>query len=614
MNNAENKKSVNKSLAVLAVMIVLQVAVVFFAFAFEKEDGHSDEIWSFGLANSYYNPHLFFDDITRDQSRRSQWRDGQELHDYITVQKGERFTYDSVWSNQVNDMSPPLYYAMLHTICSLFPDTYSRWYAFPINLLSMVLGQIFLFKAGKKIFKSDYLALILCFFWGFSMGFFNVHTFMRMYSPTTLFAIMFLYYNAKIYYDEVYSRSDLIKLCVSVILGALFNHFFLICAFGMTAVFCFYYLFSKRIKKLLLYALSVAGGVGLSILIFPSTISHLFVTNGIDERNSLAMPFVSSLRMAVTIVLNSIMGVPVSAFATGNYIYFVTALVVLVCIGVPLCFLFRKEEWFISFRTKAVSALKYFFTHLDILLISLIISVALVCIVCAFTVNINNMKLNTDRYLFVCMPLAATAVMLIIKYLIGPSKRLTAKSNIIVTVLCLIFVISGRIMCTPHYIFYKDTEGQSIQSTVTENTSYFLALSDGWRLTMYPPLIMGCDEYCFSSTIQYEDATPAITQRNKANECYVIVETTLFNMRDDMDKLGEQDVTEVAGGIIKVNKTEDNMAEDILSEEEYIEYVEQYLPGCRLQFCGSEKIFGTTAHTYKVVSEADYVDVPVPEI
>ncbi|MBQ5333215.1 MAG: hypothetical protein J6K92_08155 [Oscillospiraceae bacterium] len=38
---------------VMAVMIILQVLFVSYFFYFEKEGYHSDELWSYGFANSF---------------------------------------------------------------------------------------------------------------------------------------------------------------------------------------------------------------------------------------------------------------------------------------------------------------------------------------------------------------------------------------------------------------------------------------------------------------------------------------------------------------------------------------------------------------------------------
>ncbi len=55
-------------------------------------------------------------------------------NNYFAVKKNERFDYRKVWKNQKNDVHPPIYYILLHTICSFFPGKFSWWYAGSINI------------------------------------------------------------------------------------------------------------------------------------------------------------------------------------------------------------------------------------------------------------------------------------------------------------------------------------------------------------------------------------------------------------------------------------------------------------------------------------------------
>ena len=88
-------------------------------FTVKKTGENADEVRSYGLANSYYQPYIFMDDDLKTINF-GKWMDGQVLRNYITVQEGERFSYDSVISNMKKDMHPSLYFMVLHTICSFF--------------------------------------------------------------------------------------------------------------------------------------------------------------------------------------------------------------------------------------------------------------------------------------------------------------------------------------------------------------------------------------------------------------------------------------------------------------------------------------------------------------
>lgn len=121
-------------------------------FFFAKKKGYdSDEVWSYALSNSYYRPFLettagWNMAYTKEDTHYiSEWFNGSVYHDYITVQKGQQFSYDSVWYNQANDVHPPLYYAIIHTICSFSPDIYSPWFALSVNYAAFILVMLLLF-------------------------------------------------------------------------------------------------------------------------------------------------------------------------------------------------------------------------------------------------------------------------------------------------------------------------------------------------------------------------------------------------------------------------------------------------------------------------------------
>ena len=93
---------------VLAVMIVIQLIYSCYVFAYKKQGTHSDELWSYGLANSYYKPFIYLEDgIYQDDYTggyegsdiANKWIDGCVMNDYLTVQEGQRFSYDSVYHN-----------------------------------------------------------------------------------------------------------------------------------------------------------------------------------------------------------------------------------------------------------------------------------------------------------------------------------------------------------------------------------------------------------------------------------------------------------------------------------------------------------------------------------
>ena len=102
----------------------------------KKENYHVDELFSYGLSNNVGHITMIFDDGAK-------YDPADVYGKYLTVSNNRhKFDYRNVWINQKNDVHPPLYYMILHTICSFFPGTFSGWYAGSINIIFSVFISV----------------------------------------------------------------------------------------------------------------------------------------------------------------------------------------------------------------------------------------------------------------------------------------------------------------------------------------------------------------------------------------------------------------------------------------------------------------------------------------
>lgn len=93
---------------VLALVIILQLCVLVYYMNI-RTVLHCDEVWSYGLANSYNQAFLCSGENWSNQSNSffNNWSEGKTYFDYITVQPKERFAFDRVYKNQVEYVHPP---------------------------------------------------------------------------------------------------------------------------------------------------------------------------------------------------------------------------------------------------------------------------------------------------------------------------------------------------------------------------------------------------------------------------------------------------------------------------------------------------------------------------
>ena len=233
-----------------AVLLFQLLIILYFA---EQKDGlFVDEIWSFNLANNYYYPFL-----RKGPDFFNQWLTAGDWNKTLSVGYGNIFTYDSVVYNISHDIHPPLYFLILHTVCSFFPEQYSKWLGLIPNLFFFILSQIFLGVLVYKITKSKIRVLSTCLFYGFSWGAINTALFIRAYMLITLFGLVVINFHVSALEEEKDLKNEVVKLlgiyCFSIC-GILSHYYFLIFLFFLSIGFCLICVCKQKIKKAIIYA------------------------------------------------------------------------------------------------------------------------------------------------------------------------------------------------------------------------------------------------------------------------------------------------------------------------------------------------------------------------
>ena len=259
----------------------MQLFVVFY-FSFQKEGYFIDEIFSYSLANSYYNINHNF-----ELSLYDRWIETEDLNELIVVAEEHRFAYDSVYINQAYDVHPPFYYFILHSISSFFPENFSKWFGLTINILFFVVCSIFLFSLSKKLVDNEFVALLPCVFWGFSIGAINTVTFIRMYMMLTVFVTLFVYQHIGLLENGL-TRKKKIKIIIITLLGFLTHYYFLVFCFIWAVVFVGVLLVKGERKTASQYLFPLLVSFLVGIILFPFSIVHIFLSYhgvGVIESN-----------------------------------------------------------------------------------------------------------------------------------------------------------------------------------------------------------------------------------------------------------------------------------------------------------------------------------------
>lgn len=255
-------------LVFIATMIVISSVLVYY---FQmKQNFHIDELYSYGLSNSFFKPFPF---------DKNQWLSGDYYKNYLSPTAQTRFRFDSVYYNQAQDVHPPLYYFLLHSIASFFPGFFSKWLGLTLNLIIHLLTFGVLFTLLNQITKKRWIALFGAAFWALSMGGLSSALFIRMYHLVGLLQLSLLTVSLKVLIAKKTQVNRLLSIALLCFLGGLTHYYFYLYAFGLVLCICLLLLFQKKVLTMFFYGMSALLGVMAALASFPAVFTHLTESN-----------------------------------------------------------------------------------------------------------------------------------------------------------------------------------------------------------------------------------------------------------------------------------------------------------------------------------------------
>jgi hypothetical protein len=310
-------------------VLLLCVLFTMFFFGSRKIGYHVDEIYSYGLANSEYLPFLHFGEmeysvkdwmleygpgeslgdlfrnVAKDfkilrecgfrlkesviyqdyliaqensaDTRTTTWVPGQDYMDYIAVSESNTFNYASVYYNQRGDVHPPLYYIILHTICSVFQGNFSKWFALSVNMVVLLLTLVVIYKMVREHLGGETAALVTVGVYGLSSGFMNTAVWLRMYALLTFMVAACCYVHLKIAKEGFRLKGRNRRYLMLVVLGGYLTHYyFVLYAIGAAGVFVLWMLIGKKWRETVKYLLTLAGTAVVGLCIWPYSVRHVF--------------------------------------------------------------------------------------------------------------------------------------------------------------------------------------------------------------------------------------------------------------------------------------------------------------------------------------------------
>lgn len=307
------KNKINLGIFILIVLLLCGLMTFYMS---KKEGFHEDEMFTYGSSNCTYD-NLFqphgkedtFNKIVRNyiivdgnvgrtienawhyftnqdewnelfseisSKEHPVWKTRGEAKDYLTVNPNERFSYVSVYYNQARDVHPPLYCILNHTVCSLFPDIFSKYFFFSISLVFFI-GTCFIIRKILKLLDKEKLIIPATLLYGLSIGAISTVIYARMYMLLAFFTLAYCYLTLKIYkFNFKMDRKTKIELALTTVLGFLSQYYFCIFALGCFIVMVTLMIKEKSWHELKSYILTHVVSALIGILVYPICIYQIF--------------------------------------------------------------------------------------------------------------------------------------------------------------------------------------------------------------------------------------------------------------------------------------------------------------------------------------------------
>ena len=259
----------------LIVILLLQLMLILF-FGAHKEGFHEDEYYS------YYSSNRSAGLSVPDGG----WVSSGDILRELTVQPGEGYNYALVHTVQSWDVHPPLFYDMLHTVCSMTPGVFSRWQGIAVNIAAFLCCFFLIWHITGALDMPPLIRLIIQAVWGCHPLTISCVMFIRMYMWLTVWILA-----CALLHMRLVRRSDGEKPLPPALLGGLaavslagaLTHYYYLVFLGACVLCTGLHILLVRRRLTLSVRVRLTGTYGavllaallLAVLIYPAGVAHI---------------------------------------------------------------------------------------------------------------------------------------------------------------------------------------------------------------------------------------------------------------------------------------------------------------------------------------------------
>ena len=253
----------------------------------KKINYHMDEIYSYGYAN-------------HQEGTKPKITDGQTYSPsesvylkYMTVDEHHRFDYKNVWKNQSQNDHPPLFFILVHTVCSFFPGSFSKWYAASINILFLLITLYITGKISELISGGDrIIKFLISLLFIISVGVISSGTFLRMYCMAMCWNTMLCWLLLRESSKESPGLNFYASLFLTAFLGVMTHYYCIVFTVLSCAVYTVFLLIRRRYRTVLQLILTGIVSALTICAVWPYIIKHIFSSSrGVQSVENLTESF-----------------------------------------------------------------------------------------------------------------------------------------------------------------------------------------------------------------------------------------------------------------------------------------------------------------------------------
>lgn len=263
-------KTIKKEKIALFLIILIQV-IVYLIMGMQKAYIHMDEAYSIGLTN--------YDkvEITQNEDFYNHWHTKDYYEDYISISQEEAGNFKPVYENQKNDVHPPFFYLLLRIAYSVSLNHFSKWPGILLNIVILIISNIFVYKIVKELTKNEKIALLICFANGLVVATFESVMYIRMYALSSMLLLILTYLHLHYFKQKEISLKAFFYIGITSLIASLTHYYNVIYIAILAILYIFYQIRYKQYKNIIKYSITMIIAAILSIAIFPYSIQHIFM-------------------------------------------------------------------------------------------------------------------------------------------------------------------------------------------------------------------------------------------------------------------------------------------------------------------------------------------------